>query len=329
MRAGTRRHAVLAALVLLGALGANVPVSATASATSPSAVALAIAAPTAVTADSPFLVTCTLRSPRSADSLVVIEAAPAGTTGWFVVGSEEVESPDGVVTLSPLAALPRGRFDLRARIGHGTWATASGTVAIAAVGPRVVALTFDDGPSPVTTRAVLRLLKREGIRATFFVEGNLARNHAWIVRTEVRDGHTVASHGYSHKPLSRMSEAKMASDIASGSLALQEVAGVRPRWLRPPLGATNSAVSDAVVRAGMRPVLWSVDSGDTRRANSMAAITRNALRAQDGGIVLMHDSASKYLSTYRALPGIIDGFRARGFDFVTLDEREALGYPVP
>ena len=185
--------------------------------------------------------------------------------------------------------------------------------------PREVALTFDDGPWPGTTRQVLEILRRERVPATFFLVGQQARRHPELVREIQAAGHTVATHSEAHpKHLAGMPLERAAEEIRAGKQAL-EALGVTPAHFRPPGGSTSQALVEAARRQGLRTVLWDVDPRDWERGSTPEGITRKVLdAARPGSVILLHDGGGDRSATVAALPGIIEGLREKGLGFTAL-----------
>jgi peptidoglycan-N-acetylglucosamine deacetylase len=264
---------------------------------------------------------------------LVIEGAPRGlegvSTSWRAMRTRAL-SVDGtrasfVVTVTPSDA-GGWYFKGRAKTDAGEGVSAARYVNV--VGPKVVALTFDDGPSATTTPRVLQSLDAAGIHATFFLSGRLANRHPKLARRLIAEGEVVGCHGATHTLLTPLTGAALTTEVAGCRDTLERVTGVRPVWFRPPLGGTNAAVRQAIADAGMRQVLWSVDPRDWETRNTQKIVEAVLSHVRDGSIVLMHDSGGQQGSTDNAVPILIRELTARGYDFVTLDERAALGYPV-
>ncbi|NDU71597.1 polysaccharide deacetylase family protein [Actinomadura sp. DSM 109109] len=178
---------------------------------------------------------------------------------------------------------------------------------------KCVALTFDDGPGPHTAR-LLDTLKRNGVRATFFMLGQNVGAHRAVVRRMALEGQEVANHTWSHPNLTTLSSAEVRSEIQRTQKAVKDASGVAPTLVRPPYGSTNRRVERAV---GMPLVLWSVDTLDWRHRDA-ARDARVGVRApKSGGIVLFHDIHKQSVD---AIPQVVDGLRRRGFTFVTVSE---------
>jgi peptidoglycan/xylan/chitin deacetylase (PgdA/CDA1 family) len=188
--------------------------------------------------------------------------------------------------------------------------------------PDAVALTFDDGPWPGDTEALLRVLRRERAHATFFMVGSLIADHPDVVRSVIEDGHVVANHSLTHPvdpPFADLPGGRVEAEIAQTADALRE-AGARPTLFRPPGGSTDDAVELEAWRQGERVVLWSVDPHDWDAARTPKQIARDVLqRVRPGSIVLLHDGGGDGAGTIAALPKIIKGIRKMGLDLVTID----------
>jgi peptidoglycan/xylan/chitin deacetylase (PgdA/CDA1 family) len=156
-----------------------------------------------------------------------------------------------------------------------------------------VALTFDDGPHPVTTRHVLDALAPTRHRATFFVLGEKARRHPDVVREIHAGGHTLAIHGDRHDRFhSFRSSGSVHDGICRASAAVEAATGKRPRFFRPPLGHTSVTTVRGARRAGVTLVGWSARGYDgMRRRNPDAVVARVGRTLCDGTIVLLHDAA--------------------------------------
>ncbi len=190
-------------------------------------------------------------------------------------------------------------------------------------GSRGVAITFDDGPDPATTPAVLDALDAVGAKATFFVIGKKAEAHPAVVREILRRGHAVGLHSYAHDRLfSLRSERAVRADLERGIAALAAVTGVVPRLFRPPIGHTNPTIARVVDELDLVVVGWSVSARDgTRAARAPAVVARVASRLTGGDIVLMHDAAERgdhAPTAAETLPAIVEAARENRLDVVPL-----------
>ncbi|WP_131742694.1 polysaccharide deacetylase family protein [Actinomadura roseirufa] len=175
-----------------------------------------------------------------------------------------------------------------------------------------VALTFDDGPD-VYTPQILTVLRAYKARATFYMMGKKVAARPDLVRAVIADGHAVENHSWDHPHMADLEPAAIRRQLADTSAAIAAAGAPRPTLFRPPFGNTGPAVNAEARALGMRVVRWSVDTNDWR-GRAPADITATVLgKAAPGAVVLMHDGVAASASTIRALPGIIDGLRARGF----------------
>src|SRR5262245_45335704 len=194
-----------------------------------------------------------------------------------------------------------------------------------------VALTFDDGPHPVTTRRVLKTLAATRHRATFFVLGEKVRRHPDVVREICAGGHTLGIHGDFHDRLHsfRMPWTVRDQLVRAGD-SVEAVTGTRPRFFRPPMGHTSVTTVPGVRRAGVTLVGWSSRGFDGWYGRSVEALLRRVRRTlEDGDIVMLHDAAEFddfEPAAVRALPQLLALLDERGLTSVGLDA--LLGEPA-
>ncbi len=202
-----------------------------------------------------------------------------------------------------------------------------GPVILHGTGHRV-ALTFDDGPNPAYTPAVLAVLRTHHVRATFFCVGRAVRAHPDLVRAMLADGDEVENHTLAHAHLNALfTRAALAREIEGGRAALAAVTGRTPLFTRPPYGARDFAALETIHAYGMRAVLWSAMLGDYP-VRPRAAEMLGTLLAQvgDGAIVVLHDGDLGRDDgggrTYEAAltAPLIEALQARGYAFVTVAE---------
>lgn len=193
---------------------------------------------------------------------------------------------------------------------------------------RKVALTFDDVPDPRFTPKVLDILKRKGVKATFFVVGTRARKHPGLVRRIVREGHAVGNHSYAHPDFSTLPLTKVQEQIRKTEQRLEPLVGFKPLLIRPPYGEILPSQVAWAQRSGYTVVNWDVDSSDWRQL-SKARVFRNVTGSvRPGSVVLMHAGGGEgqnLSGTVAALPRIIDWLRENRYEPVTLPE--LLGVP--
>jgi len=169
-----------------------------------------------------------------------------------------------------------------------------------------VALTFDDGPYPETTPALLAALG--GTRATFFLWGEHAAAHPDLVRAIAATGHTIGNHTWTHPHLTTLPEPARDQEIRRTQDLLTRLTGIRPGLFRPPYGDTDASVARTLVAHELTEVLWSVDTRDWAGCSPDEIVTA-AEEAQPGGVVLMHEGRP---ATVEAVPRILAALTARG-----------------
>jgi peptidoglycan/xylan/chitin deacetylase (PgdA/CDA1 family) len=189
---------------------------------------------------------------------------------------------------------------------------------------RAVALTFDDGPSPRYTPAILSTLRRLHVPATFFVVGYLAELYPGLVRRELHAAMAIGNHSYNHPevpPFDQLPQRLMEDEIALGNHSLSRI-GIEPRLFRPPGGSWSAAVVRTAELSGQRVVLWSVDPTDWQTGVNARQIVQRVLTAvRPGSIVILHDGGGDRSATVAALPGIVKGIRRKGLDLVAIPAR--------
>ena len=189
-------------------------------------------------------------------------------------------------------------------------------------GRKVIALTFDDGPSQYTGR-ILDVLKDKGVKATFFNLGQNAANNAAAARRVVSEGHQLASHSNSHPNMPDLDRDAIRADIGAGFDALRAAADVDTKVFRAPYGAFGEQQwRDAADLIDMN-VLWDIDTLDWKRPGAEAIVKTVLGNAHNGAIVLMHDGGGDRSQDIEALPDIIDKLREQGYEFVTVEQLAA------
>jgi peptidoglycan/xylan/chitin deacetylase (PgdA/CDA1 family) len=186
----------------------------------------------------------------------------------------------------------------------------------------VIAMTFDDGPSAVLTPRLLDILKQRNIKVTFFVLGQLVREHPEIVQRAVAEGHEIANHSWDHKALNRIPEGGLSHEVRDTSDEITKAAGRPVTLLRPPYGATNPHLNKAIEKEyGLKVILWSVDPLDWKRPGPQVVEQRILKETQPGSIILAHDI---HPGTIEAMPSTLDALLAKGYRFVTVSELLAM-----
>lgn len=177
-----------------------------------------------------------------------------------------------------------------------------------------IALTFDDGPNPKSTKAILATLKKHHARATFFMLGSRVEQYPALVDQVVQEGHEIGNHSWSHRDFTKLSKQEVQDEISRTALAVETAAGASPITVRPPYGATNDLVNEVI---GAKPMLWTIDTVDWKSHNPKAICGIVEKEAKDGSIVLMHDI---HETTAQSLDKMVSSLQKQGYELVTVSE---------
>lgn len=181
-----------------------------------------------------------------------------------------------------------------------------------------VAVTFDDGPHPQGTPAVLEALRDAGARATFFLVGEQVERNPSLAAEIGAAGHTIALHGHRHRNSLRLTPRAFESDLARGIGAIAEATGEEPDIHRAPYGIYSAAAIEAVRRRGLRPLLWSRWGHDWRGSASARSVASELTRDLVGGdVLLLHDAdhysaPGSWRATAAALPEVLERIEVAG-----------------
>lgn len=184
-------------------------------------------------------------------------------------------------------------------------------------GARGVAITFDDGPHPEGTPAILEILAAADINATFFLVGEQVERRPALAAGILAAGHAVALHGHRHRCQALLTGAEIEEDYRRGTAAVQEATGIPPILHRPPYGVYSQAGLRAAHAAGLQPLLWSQWGRDWRKFTTPSRIARRVTgRIAPGDVILLHDadfysSQRSHERTVAALPIVIAELKRR------------------
>ena len=199
--------------------------------------------------------------------------------------------------------------------GRGNYSRAMSQMAIDS-SKKMIALTYDDGPSAYTPIVLDALAKYSG-HATFFVVGSSVDRYADSLRRAVALGCEIGNHTYNHSNLKNLSAVQVQSALQATSQAVKKQTGAEVRLLRPPYGSYNASTSAS---AGMPVIMWSVDTLDWKTRSTSATIQCVQHKAYDGAIILMHDL---HQPTAMAADAIMKSLTDAGYQLVTVSELAA------
>lgn len=185
-----------------------------------------------------------------------------------------------------------------------------------------VALTFDDGPDAIVTPKILDILKENEIKATFFLLGDRAEAHPEIARRIVEEGHAIGNHSWSHPNFKELSMDEAMKQVMDTQEELNDIIGYRPSLFRPPYGALDKDMEQAIQNKDLAIVNWSVDTMDWSGvpAQEIMRVIHNQLKP--GGIILQHSANGKnhLANTIEALTLLIPDLKNQGYSFVTVPD---------
>jgi peptidoglycan-N-acetylglucosamine deacetylase len=239
---------------------------------------------------------------------------PLGLAAGLVAGLAVAHAGPGITGLGPVrrAAFPR-------LAGEGD--------------PGHVALTFDDGPDPAATPRFAEMLASRGIRATFFVLGEMAARSPGLVAGLAAAGHEIGVHGWEHRYLTLRGPRATHEDMRRATDVIGAAAGTRPRLFRPPYGVLTGGALAAARRLGLAPVLWGAWGREWAPGSTPESVRATLAAGLHGGVtLLLHDSdctspAGSWRAALGALPLVLDECGRRGLAVGPLREHGWAGYP--
>lgn len=178
---------------------------------------------------------------------------------------------------------------------------------------KLIALTFDDGPSNNTKYFIKELQKRDAL-VTFFVVGNRVKKYEDVLKEAYLMGNQIGSHTYSHKNLLYLNEEEITKEIEKTNEVIYNVIGTKPTIIRVPYGNINKKIRSI---SNMNHILWNVDTLDWKYKNSNRVYKEIIKYAEDGNIILLHDI---FKTSVNGVLKAIDELKKQGYEFVTIDE---------
>lgn len=181
-----------------------------------------------------------------------------------------------------------------------------------------VALTFDDGPSPIYTPQILDILAKYHVKATFMIIGDEAKKNPEIIKRIIAEGHELGNHTMSHPEAPKLTPEELEKQVADNNALLQNLTGKKIYFFRPPYGYFDVAYFMTCRRQGVNVVLWSIVPRDWEKPDASIITKRVLEQIEPGSIVLLHDGGGDRSQTVAALAGILDGLQERKLKAVTL-----------
>jgi chitin deacetylase len=187
---------------------------------------------------------------------------------------------------------------------------------------KVVALTFDDGPVPRATDAILSALEQEQIHATFFVTGAELEQHMVEGKKIVAAGHELGNHSYSHERMVLVSPSYVQREIEDTDKLIRDAGFQGEIFFRPPYGKKLFVLPYYLAKTGRKSITWDVepDSYPEIAANADKIAEHVLAKAQPGSIIILHVMYPNRIESLRAVPKILQGLKAQGYSFTTVSE---------
>ena len=192
---------------------------------------------------------------------------------------------------------------------------------------KVVALTFDDGPSPVWTPKILDELKKAHIKATFFMLGEHAEKYPWIARRVAGEGHDIGNHTYDHHVLLYYTRDELFKEINKTERIIEKTTAIKTEYFRPPKAWLTAEEKKEIKEMGYKIILWSLNSKDWVTFDDKYMVKYIVKNIRPGDIILFHDSGGVFTveggdrhETVKTIPRLVEKLREKGFKFVTISE---------
>jgi len=192
---------------------------------------------------------------------------------------------------------------------------------------KVVALTFDDGPSPIWTPQILDALKAVDVQATFFMLGEHVQRYPDIARRVAKEGHEIGNHTYDHHGLIYYKPEELNREVKDTERVILAVTGKETKYFRPPKAWITDQEKKQLTAMGYKTVLWSLNSKDWVTFDDRYIVKYLLYHVRPGDIILFHDSGGVFKTeggnrkeTVKTIPRLVQRLRARGYRFVTISE---------
>ncbi|RAP38892.1 hypothetical protein DID80_01505 [Candidatus Marinamargulisbacteria bacterium SCGC AAA071-K20] len=190
------------------------------------------------------------------------------------------------------------------------------TINLVPTNKKLVALTFDDGPHVKHTKKILKILKKNKAKGTFFLIANQCEKHPELTRSILKGGHEVGNHSYAHLPYPKLNKSDRLIDIAQSQKVFKSQTGTFPRYFRAPYGKMNKESKSVIKRFFKHHISWTIDPKDweEKKENVTEYISQNI---QPGAIILLHETNKDMLKT---LPLLVTELKSQGYSMVTISK---------
>jgi len=192
---------------------------------------------------------------------------------------------------------------------------------------KVVALTFDDGPSPIWTPKILDELKKSGVKATFFMLGQHVEKYPDIARRVVLEGHEIGNHTYDHHVLVYYKMDELEKEIKEAQSVIKNATGETTTYFRPPKAWLTSEEKKKIKELGYKIILWTLNSKDWVNFDDKYIVRYITKNIRPGDIILFHDGGGAFSieggnrkETVKTIPRLVEKLREKGYKFLTITE---------
>ena len=248
-----------------------------------------------------------------------LDVRPSPSTGRAGVGPGN--PAHGRKPARVVSAEPPPRPGKHRKPAHSTTATGGAAPAEPVYyvddGAKAIALTIDDGPSPIYTPQVLRILGKYKVTASFSMVGENVTYYPEIAREVADAGHTIINHTWNHADLALLTAAQTRGEIASATDAIHAAVGQTPKMFRAPYGAWSKATLEYCASEHLTPLDWSVDPRDWARPGVREIVGNIMANTRTGSIILEHDGGGNRSETVAALKIVIPRLLDQGYHFTT------------
>jgi peptidoglycan/xylan/chitin deacetylase (PgdA/CDA1 family) len=204
--------------------------------------------------------------------------------------------------------------------GHENSAQEISTIGGATDGEKNLYLTFDDGPNPDTTAALLELLEAEGVLATFFLIGTEVARFPDLARAVCAKGHTIGNHSLNHNFMPSMPTRMIEREIRHTNALLEKATGRKPKLFRPPYGMIDKRGAACLKELDMRIVYWGAVPEDWQGVGAARVVERVCRKLADGSLIVLHEGSHIASQTLEATREIVARAKAQGYTFKALPE---------
>jgi len=187
---------------------------------------------------------------------------------------------------------------------------------------KIIALTFDDGPKPVTTQALLGVLKRENVLGTFYLNGVPMYANEKETKLIIQEGHEIGNHGYTHSNMVRMSYDEIAKEVEDTTKLIRKYGYTDDLTFRPPFGKSLYKLPKYLKKEGIPIVTWDVEAASfiDGEDTTEKIVNRTLEQVKPGSIIIFHIMYEKSGASLDALPIIIRKLKEDGYSFTTVSE---------